>query len=238
MKMIRKILLMTLCLCLSAGAVYAAPGETDEYGNPIDWTEDAGGDDNAGNEGSIEAETSNPGYSFVEQADVLEQISSAASETEAPSEETGYLYISITEPSGVWSKGNIEVTLWSGNRKETLWLYRQNNWTASAKLPVGHYTYDTGKTSGTEFVSDIGTFDITADTPVAIVLSEGSVDPDVVVIVPTASDAEKNSDTEEKGLPTAIKAAAGISLIAVVMGSLYLIGKKKSAKDYRNDILD
>ena len=235
--MIRKLLFAALCLILSAGRVYAAPGETDEYGNVIDWTEDTGGEDMAGNETDDEVQDSpqDPGYSFLEQAEVLKQMESAVSETQVP-EETGYLTISIDEPKN-WSQGNIRVTLYSGNRKETVWLYRQNGWTASVKLPIGTYTFDIAETSVEEFVSDINTFTIDNDVPASIVLTEGKNMPQVTITTPPTAESEETPDLPaESRIPVAVKIFIGIFTIAGVMWILHLIKRKKT--DYRNDLLD
>ena len=235
--MTRKLLFAALFLILSAGRVYAAPGETDEYGNVIDWIEDTGGEDMAGNETDDEVQDSlqDPGYSFLEQAEVLKQMESAAAETQVP-EETGYLNISIDEPEH-WSRGNIQVTLYSGNRKETVWLYRQNEWTFSAKLPIGTYTFDTAKTSAEEFVSNINTFTIDNDVPVSIVLTEGKNMPQVTIATPPNAESEEVPDLPaESRIPVAVKILIGFFAIAGVMGILHLIKRKKN--DYRNDLLD
>lgn len=237
----RKIIFM-LALCMSIGGVipaYATEPETDIFGNPIDWdTNGAGDEDAAGSETESGGSTSET-YSFTEQVEVIEQKESIEAQTAAPSE-TGYVNVSVDTEGLEWSEGSILVTLYrDGNQRHEIWLYRQSGWSTRETLPVGHYTFGKAETSsGEEFSSDIGTFDVIANAPVNLTLTSGTKDP-VVVIEDEATDSEaENADVSNNRTSSRIIIVAGVIAIVAILVGLSVMANKRKSKDYRNDIMD
>lgn len=228
-----------LMAAMMAGAVYAEEPVTDEYGNTIDWSEESGNEDGAGLETGANLETGESNteetYSFQEQADVLKQMKEA--ETQAPSEK-GLLTVSLGDMPEKWSENNIRLTLYRGNAQTDILLYRQSGWTASEQIPVGHYTvYRAATVDGTEiFHADTGSFDITENTAVSLVLSYGEKD----ATVPTLSESESQEiedvqanaameakKAQQKNVRNVVLATAGVfALLLAGFGALIMRAKK------------
>lgn len=225
-----------LMTVMMAGSVYAEEPATDEYGNTIDWNEEAGNEDGAGFENGEDstAET----YSFKEQADVLKQMNEA--ETQAPSAK-GLLTVSLGEKPEKWSENNIRLTLYRGNAQAVIFLYRQSGWTSSEQIPVGHYTvYLAATVDGAEtFRADTGSFDITENTAVNLVLSYGEAD----VAAPTlsasesqeiedakANDAMEVKKEQRKNIRNVVLATVGV-LVLFLAGFGAVIMRAKKSRD-------
>lgn len=233
----KKVLVVAVLMAaIMAGSVYAEEPATDEYGNTIDWNEESGNEDGAGfkNGEDSTAET----YSFQEQADVLKQMQEA--ETQAPSAQ-GLLTVSLGEMPEKWSENNIRLILYRGNAQAVIFLYRQSGWTASEQIPVGHYTvYHAATVDGTEtFHADAGSFDITENTAVNLVLSCGEAD----VAAPTlsasesqeienakANDAMEAKKEQRKNIRNVVLAAVGV-LVLLLAGFGAVIMRAKKFRD-------
>lgn len=223
-----------------SGTAFAEEQPTDAYGNVIDWdVNGSGNEDGAGLEDletdASESDAASETYSFQEQAEVFSQMEAA--ETEAPAE-TGLLTVKLGDVPSDWSKNNIRLSLYRGNAKEDIFLYRQSDWTQSAQIPVGHYTvYKVETLDGREaFHSDITTFDVTTETAVNLTLSYG----DQETVIPDVTEAEEtapmeidpgmtNHDVQSNGFYIAIIVAA-----IFVLSGICWIGKR--SRDGRDNI--
>lgn len=206
-----------LMAAMMAGTVYAEEPATDEYGNTIDWEQGYGNEDGAGLE-NVETPAEQETYSFGEQADVLGEM--AAAETTTP-EETGHISISLGDMPSDWSQNNIRVTLYRGNAKEDIYLYRQSDWHADEDIPAGHYTFYKATTvDGKEvFHTDTGSFDISANTGAVLTLSYG--ESDVTGPAISVSDLQEIQDSTEQPMQQVREVTQKyIGIAAAVVGAL------------------
>lgn len=225
-----------------SGTALAEEYPTDEYGNEITWdVNGAGYEDGAGLEELDEDETTEAEtYSFQEQAEVFSQMQAA--ETEAP-EETGLLTVVLDDVPDSWSQNNIRLSLYRGNVKEDIFLYRQSNWGESIQIPVGHYTVFKVETldGKEEFHSDISTFDITEKTAVNLTLAYGAQEATAPEV--TIPDAENTENTEEidSDMQVTTKQQTMAFLISIVVAAVFIlsglcwIGKRRKRT---SDLLD
>lgn len=245
-----KVSIVLLCAALtifSPATVYAAQElETDMFGNPIDWDQNAvGGEEQAGLEtdggsaGQKEPET----YSFQEQVDILKEMEQY--ETTAPTE-TGFITVSLADMEDDWSQENIKVELSRGNASEEIWLYRQSGWAGREELPIGHYTFYRAQTAdgAYQFSCNKNSFDISHHGNVSIALTMGVSKPDVSIIPETISKpaTPSNGSKQDKQEQSHLnKGGVFFTCIAIIVFIGLFLGIKilpKRKEGYRNDLLD
>jgi hypothetical protein len=239
MKRFFSVLLALTTTTVISGTTFAIEQQTDEYGNVIDWdTNGYGFEDNAGleeSEDNADQSETAATYSFQEQAVVFSQME--AVETEAPGE-TGLLTVSLCDVPDDWSQNNIKLSLYRGNVKEDIFLYRQSAWSESTQLPIGHYTVYEAKTlDGKEiFHSDINSFDITEESAVNLTLSYGELEkivPNVRAQGPILSN-QNSEDTKEVKTKSA-KSLIPVGIVLVIGFMAFCWFKKLHGKECRSN---
>jgi hypothetical protein len=203
---------MTLAFATTAYA------ETDEFGNEIDWVEDAGGDDVAVSETDEADLMEAPTYGADEQQAVLDQIPETEAETR-----TGILEVKA-DLGDDWAGYNVTLVVYDeNNRREEVTCYAQNDYEARATVPVGSYrvyrAYVPGDETGDRYPL------LTSETKVTV--SEtlpGSVTILRVVdsengkqTAPAVEETEAVKETAEKGTNIALLVVAGIGAVLAVL---------------------
>lgn len=171
-------ILVMLMAGVFSGTALAAKGETDPYGNVIDWEYDPNGlGEDSIVDDDIEEETASPEATREYTPEEQESITAVMKqyETTAP-QETGNVSVRLSKAPSDWSGDNITLSVYRGDVKEDISLLAADNWTTDTELPIGHYTVFTAMTNdgSTEFKADLNSFDVTAGTPVTITLTDTS----------------------------------------------------------------
>ena len=171
-------ILVMLMAGVFSGSALAAKGETDPYGNVIDWEYDPNGlGEDSIVDDDIEEETAAPEATREYTPEEQESINAVMKqyETTAP-QETGNVSVRLSEAPSEWSGDDITLSVYKGDVKEDISLLAADNWTTDTELPIGHYTVFTAVTNdgSTEFKADINSFDVTVGAPVMITLTDAS----------------------------------------------------------------
>lgn len=232
----RKIFLLTLMsvsLCLTPCVAYAAQGETDMYGNPIDWDEngignedDDGSDDTFSedsliipdNEEKSSAPSDETSGGHESQTDIYETTAPREEAHSTDSVKVGTVIVKFSVPDN-WGRDDIILGLYNKTEGEKydISLYHDQGYKSEALLPVGAYEVRGANISGDQInaqpiYSDTSDFELQED------------DPQYISLRPVQLEVSDESSIEETHTDDANDARSDFSVHKMLLSLLIGIG--------------
>lgn len=242
---------MSIFLCLTPCVAFAAQGETDIYGNPIDWDEsgignedDAGSDDTFAENSLILPDKEEKSSDLVEDTASVEDAPSSFSETtttEAATDSsdltpTGTVIVNFHVPDN-WGKDDIVLGLYNitEGEKYDVPLYHDRGYKAEVSLPVGTYEVRSANVSGDlinaqPIHSDTSDFELQANDQQYISLRPAQLEISVESsVAETTASSEQDNVHNEFPIKNLFSLLFGIVIVGVsgITACRYFIHKKE-----------